>query len=59
MDSFFNTLHYVFKYSLLFVAYMGGFGVLICAVAIGAMGVWGVLASIWEEIKDIKNEYKD
>lgn len=59
MDNFFDWLHVVFKYSCLAVAYMGGFGALICVVAIGAMGVWGVLASIWEECKEIFNENKN
>ena len=51
MDNFLNWLWMVLKYTCAIVAYLGAFGAILCLVVIGIMGVWGVLACAWEEIK--------
>lgn len=51
MDNFLNWLGVVFKYCLALVGYLGAFGALIFITVIGIVGMWGFLASVWEEIK--------
>lgn len=51
MDNFIAQLGVVLKYCVAIVGYLGAFGALIFITVIGAVGMWGFLDSVWEEIK--------